>query len=503
MNSEDINEYVRKLLSLSVSELKDLTERDRIQTEQLQAEYKALEEENLRLNDRYRNAESVANEINKTRAKTTKKIAKLEKNKIDMRMKLDKFLEEMNFVAEKFRKSCEKSKDVKKMYVEKCLDIRGSREDFKTRFNKLNGKIKEAEIELEHRKDSLAANLQVLESKMACLAKDEEECAKKSKELKSLTAKKHKGLLKEMEQKEENMKLEFSDMTAKLAECYKCIANLDDENTLLTVETDKLSLELAVEEKCNQKLNTELHNEEENLEQSVLDMLAIELNSIHFDNLELAKILRDDLIKNEENIMKIQLLEREKAEVENNNQEFDILKEQKLKQLKKIETDILASIEEKIRLELKVNEFKNYVLTNQEIGQSMKNKIAEKEEALKKQEERTKFTQLTATKSSKATGSKTSKTARSKGKKNKEPPVTKSKASTSDLVESMSTFNEEQSDPTIFSSFSSGNSDMSFSMSSTMAGSKPDIMNILANLSSNQFGFASSSSRHNTDSTGL
>ena len=449
MNSEETNEYIRKLLLMSVSELKALKERDRIETEQLQAQIKANEQKNSTLKERYRKAE---NEINKTRAKTMKKIAKLEKNKNEMQKMFNSFVEEMNGVAEKFRTSCEKSKDVKKMFVEKCLDIRGSREDFMTRYTKLHGENKAAKIDLEYKKGSLAANLQVLESKMACLAKDQEEYAKKAKELESLTGKKHKDLLKEMEQKEENMKLEFSDMRAKLAECNNCIANLDDENALLTVETDKLSLELVVEEKFNQKINTELQSEEEHLEKTVLDMLGLEVNSIHRDNLELAKMLRDDLIKNEENIKEIQLLEKEKAQVENNNQEFDILKEQKLEQLKTIETDILASIEEKSRLELKVDESKSSVLNKQEIEQSLKNKIAKKEDALKKQ-------QLKA-----------SKTARPKGKKNKEPPVTKSKASKSDLIEPTSISNGEQSDPTIFSSFSSGESDMSFSMSSTMAG---------------------------------
>ncbi|CAG9806268.1 unnamed protein product [Chironomus riparius] len=489
-NSEEINEYVRELLLLSVSELK---ERDRIEKDQLQVQLKALEEEHSKLNERYRNADNVVNEINKTRSKVTKKIEKLEKNRNDLLRMFSTFVEDMVNATETFRKSYEKLKGVKKMFVEKCLDIRGSRKDFTIRFQKLHAEIKEAEILLEHRKASSAANLQVLESKLACLAKDQEECSKKAKELKSLSGKNHKDLLKEMEQQEENMKLEFSDLSANLAECYKWISNLNDEYTSLTVETDKLSLEVAVEEKCNQKLNTELKNEEENLEQTVLDMLTLELNGIHYDNLELAKILRNGLVKNEENVMEIQLLEREKADIENEHQEYDILKDQKFKELKKIQTDIVASIEDKNSLKLKVDDFKNYVLDNQELKQLMKNKIADKEEALKKQEERINFTQFTATKSSKATGSKTSKTARPKGKKNKE---------SSNLVEPITIFNEEQSEPTIFSSFSSGESDMNLSMSSTMAGSKPDIMNILANLSSNQFGFSKSSSRRNTDSTG-
>ncbi|XP_070507479.1 uncharacterized protein [Chironomus tepperi] len=500
MNSQEIDNYIKQLLSMSTSQLTELNERCRIEIDELENDYTALKMENSRLTERLAAVDKEVNEINITREKTKKKIAKLEKNKNEMLKSLNEFNENMVDTAENFHESHEKAKEVKKMYEERCLEIRGSRDEFQAQSSKLEAEIKEAELELTHKKDSLSANQQVLESKIACLAKDQEECNKKAKELQLLTDKNHDALLKELEQKEEDMKLEFSDLSAKLAESYKNIDNLDAEQSSLIVETDRLLLDLTVEEKCNQKSETELNNEEENVEQLANEMMEMEANAIHNDNLELAMILREDLIQNEENIKEIELLEREMAEIEVLSQELDILKEQKIEELKKLEAEVSVSAEEKAQLEKLMNTLNDSIVNDEEIIQAIKKKIAEKEEAYKKREEAPNGDQLTGTKETQLTfktaKSKIPKTTRPKSKKAKEPPVTKPKQSPPNDVEQMNISNEEHSEPNVFSSGSSGESNMSFSMSSSLAGSKPDIMNILANLSGNF-----SSSRRNTGNT--
>ena len=144
-----------------------------------------------------------------------------------MQAKLNNLDEELVGITAKYQEARIKVQDVKKMYEEKCLSIRGTREEFKTHYNKLEDEIRQAEIDLSHKKDSLAANQQVLESKIACLAKDEEDCEKLAEELKLLTEKNHRGLLKEMQQKEQDMKLEYSDLCAKMNEYSKNMDNLD------------------------------------------------------------------------------------------------------------------------------------------------------------------------------------------------------------------------------------------------------------------------------------
>jgi len=478
MNSEKLESTIRKLLLMPTSEIKELNKLKRAEVDQLNEKYKALQVENVKLTNRYAAAEKVATRNNKTREKMLKKVATLQENKEELQKKFNQFDEEMAVEAEKFKKSRELAKDVKKMYEEKCLSIRESRGEFKTQSSKLEAEIKSAEIELSHKKDSLAANQQVLESKMACFEKDREECARKRKELNSLLEKNYEVVLNNLEQREEDLKLEFSDLKAKLAGRIKEIENLDAEKASITVETDKITLELAVEEKCNQKLAAELTNEEENLEKLALEMVVMELNDIHCDNLELAKILRDDMIQHDENLKEIDSLELEKAEAEKNNQEFDKLKELKIEQLKQLQNELETSMSDKIMLENQVHVLKNYIINKEEITKALKIKIAEKEEALKKHNEeatKPKTTQLTVFKgtqltNSQPTQSKTPKTARPKGKKSKEPQVSKPKESAANSVEAMSISIDEQSDPNVFSSSSSGESNLSFAMSSSISG---------------------------------
>lgn len=460
-NSQDIDKFIRKLCSMTLTELKELKERDRIELEALEAEYKAEKIKNARLKERYRKVGMEAHQANITREKTKQKIAILEHNMREMQKTLMEFDQDKTDLTKFFHESYGKTKGIKKLLDDKCLELRGLRDEFRKNFNKLQTEIKDAHLQLAHKKESLAANQQVLESKKACLEKDYQDCVKKAKELKSLTGKNNKDVLKEMEQMEDDMKMEFSNLSAKLAELMKQSEDLDANKALLTVETDKLSLELAVEEKCNQKLEVELKNELQNVEQLAYELATSDVNAVHCDNIELAKILRDDLIENQQILKEIELLEMEKIEVEKINQEFDVIKEQKLDQLKVHQAMISGSIEKKILLEKEVADLKKYVAEKQKISQAIKMKTAEKEEALKKLVGAAKVPQLTVIKGTtqpknfKVTEIKTSRTKRQKNKK-KEPPVSKPKASTQIPTEPMNISNNEESD--------------GFSMSSEMAG---------------------------------
>lgn len=259
-------------------------------------------------------------------------------------------------IIERNQGNSKKMEVSEKEYEEKLADIDTYGDEMKKKLAEAKIRTKNAEAELNLRKESLSATKQVLESKMACLDSDRQETLKRQKILDLMRKADNREKLELYQQRKEKLFKIKNDLRAKLEEKKTYLSDLELKNKMLTAKVEDMPQRLEIQRKNNEKLRQDLSDQKKEIFKEITDTALIEMRIKKREIFDLAKTMKDCEAKKKELSDEIENLKIKSAESTEKSEEINATISDKKQMLTKIEEDIVTANAENEKNQSKAND---------------------------------------------------------------------------------------------------------------------------------------------------